>query len=84
MYFYDVWPQNEASSQAPRAEPFIEENNVAKEIQSCLPSVKKSKYLAINVARWHTFSLFASDQSDIEFVKTPLAGRKTMEGRFRS
>lgn len=84
MYFYDVWPQNEASSQAPRAEPFIEENNVAKEIQSCLPSVKKSKYLAINAERWHTFSPFATDHSDIEFVKTPLATKKTMQGRCRS
>lgn len=40
-----------------RAEPFIGENNVAKVV--CL-SVKKSKYLAINVERRHTFSYFAN------------------------
>lgn len=40
-------------------EPFTEGNNVAKHTK-LFALLKKSKYLAINVERWHTFSLFAT------------------------
>lgn len=67
-----------------QAEPFIEENNVAKDTK-LFAFAKEIKIFGYQCGTMAYFPNFLRDhQTDIEFVKTSLAGRKNTERRFRS